>query len=88
VRFIAELAGNSQQVGNKAIELMGMPLLVMAFLACAVSLALSVWFGRPILCLAIRMLLPPRFRGPFAHLWIAEGKDPPAVGQCATGMTV
>ncbi len=87
VRFIAEMAGNSMQVGSKAIELMGVPLLVMGFLACAVSLALSVWFGRPILRLAIRMLLPPRFRGAFAHLWIAEGKRPPAVGQSATGMT-
>ena len=38
---------------------------------------LGFWLGRPVMRLALRIALPSRFRGPFAYLWLVDGKTPP-----------
>ncbi len=43
-------------------------------LAC---LAIGLWAGRPVARMMVRLLLPPRLRGPLAFLWRADGKSMP-----------
>lgn len=38
---------------------------------------LGVLIGRPTARGVVRVFLPPRLRGPFAYLWIADGRTPP-----------
>lgn len=53
-------------------------------LACALSIEaiaivaglLAVWLGRPVTRGLIRLFVPPRRRGVFAYLWLADGKAP------------
>lgn len=37
----------------------------------------AVCLGRPIARLVVRLLIPARQRGPFAYLWLVDGKTPP-----------
>lgn len=51
--------------------------IILAHLAVFGGLA-AVWLGRPTARWLVRMMIPPRRRGPFAFLWLADGKDPPS----------
>jgi hypothetical protein len=54
-------------------------------LVCAVSIEaiaiaaslLAVWLGRPVTRGLVRMIVPPKRRGMFAYLWLADSKTPP-----------
>ena len=39
----------------------------------------AVWLGRPVARGLIRVIIPPKRRGAFAYLWLADGKTPPKV---------
>ncbi len=67
-------------VMGKAVEMIGPYFSAMALLFAIVPLAIGVYFGRPILRVMLRAMLPPRLRGPFAVLWTAEGLNPPVPG--------
>lgn len=54
-----------------------LPLALPAGLA-AVPLFLGMISGRPLARLYVRLVLPPRLRGPLATLWIADGLSPPS----------
>lgn len=46
----------------------------------AIALAaglLTVWLGRPVTRGLVRFIVPPKRRGVFAYLWLADGKTPP-----------
>lgn len=51
------------------------PLLIVLF-AIAGGLT-AICIARPITRLLIRILIPPRQRGPFAYLWLVDNKTPP-----------
>ena len=51
---------------------LALPTLAATFGALVVPLASGLWFGRPLVKLAVSALLPPRLRGPIAVLWTAE----------------
>ncbi len=54
------------------------PILVLMCAACLLAGALvGVVLGRPLARVAIRVLLPPRIRGSFSFLWLADGMQPP-----------
>lgn len=38
---------------------------------------IAVWLGRPAARGVIRFIVPPKRRGVFAYLWLADGKSPP-----------
>ena len=66
-------------VENLAQELAGTtPILVTALLA-GVMLLVGMTVGRPLARLLIRLLLPPRMRGPLAILWTTDGLPPPSI---------
>lgn len=53
-------------------------MLTMAAVEVAAGLA-AVWFGRPFVRLAVRLLVPGRMRAALAYLWHVDGRTPPAV---------
>ncbi|MCW5767408.1 MAG: hypothetical protein KIT19_01890 [Phycisphaeraceae bacterium] len=55
-----------------------LPLALSAGLA-ALPLFLGMISGRPLARLYVRLVLPPRLRGPLATLWIADGLSPPSI---------
>jgi hypothetical protein len=56
---------------------LGPPLLWLTLGWCAIALAAGLLLGRSVTRLLIRALLAPRFRGPLAVVWTADGLDPP-----------
>ncbi|MGB0767131.1 MAG: hypothetical protein ACPGYV_05430 [Phycisphaeraceae bacterium] len=52
--------------------------------AAAVGGLIAIALSRPLARLAIRILLPQRQRGPFAYLWLVDGKTQPVTKPHAT----
>lgn len=39
----------------------------------------GAWLGRPTARRIVRMMIPPRGRGPFAYLWLTDDQSPPGI---------
>lgn len=56
---------------------LGPPLLFLTLAWCAIALTAGLLLGRSLTRFMIRVLLSPRFRGPLAVVWTADGLAPP-----------
>lgn len=70
--FAGVAYANHLALGTLGFFAGGLPLAVAG--ACIVG---GIWFGRPLVRLLVRTLLPPSLRGPLALLWTADGLPPP-----------
>ncbi|MEN0019920.1 MAG: hypothetical protein AAF747_03445 [Planctomycetota bacterium] len=57
---------------------LGPPVVAGCLMLGSVALVVGTLVGRPLARLAVRVMLPPRIRGPLAWLWICDGKPAPA----------
>ena len=64
----------AQDIAN---EQLGMIYYGIAISGMSIPFILGLLFGRPVVRLLIRTLLPPRLRNSLAFLWIADGLEPP-----------
>lgn len=62
-----------------AARLMGIVPLAMSAGLAAIPLFLGMISGRPLARLYVRLVLPPRLRGPLTTLWLTDGLSPPSV---------
>ena len=60
-----------------AQQALGWPINLVGLIAFTPALIAGLLFGRSIVRGLIRLMLPPRLRGPLATLWLADGLTPP-----------
>jgi hypothetical protein len=66
-------------VNDLAPEFAGTGPFALASAWCMAVLFAGMRIGRPLVRLLIRLLLPPRIRGPLAILWTTDGLPPPSI---------
>lgn len=71
-------AGTFYYAPELARNLAGTSPFVASVLLALIPLFLGMTAGRPLARLLIRLLLPPRLRGPLTTLWLTDGLPPPA----------
>ncbi len=57
-----------------AFQQVGTTMIVLSLLWCAATTALGLLLGRPLVRALVRLCIPPRLRGGFSLLWLADGK--------------
>lgn len=72
-------AAQMEEARGVAARMVGLTPFVLSAGLGVIPLWLGMIAGRPIARLVIRLLLPPRLRGPLATLWIADGLSPPGI---------
>lgn len=70
--------GAEVEAWGLAFYLIAVPSLLVSLPVFLVAILLGACTGRPMARFTVRLLLPPRLRGPLAGLWLCDGLEPPA----------
>lgn len=70
--------GADVEAWGLAFYLIAVPSLLVSLPVFLVAILLGACTGRPMARFTVRLLLPPRLRGPLAGLWLCDGLEPPA----------